>query len=233
MINNLKRTVALLIAVLLVFSLAACGENNSGNTDSTEAQVSTEANTSIVGTWKYKLDFKTVLEGQKEAAYEGQEALYESMLKAFEGITIDLFFEFDENNGYKFYADEESAKQAVDKLKERIIDILPDMFEAMGISKDDYNKYLEESGMTAEQLAASYTQNMDADSFTDMSAEGTYKAEDGKLCLSDGNEKIDENAYISYELSGNKLTFTAYSGDVKTLGDFKDTAFPMVMERTK
>ena len=233
MINNLKRTVSLLIAVLLVFSLAACGENNSGNTDSTEAQINTEANTSIVGKWNYKLDFKTVMESSKDEAYKDQEALYESMLKAFSGITIDLFFEFDENNSFKFYADEESAKKAVEQMKEKLIDVLPDMFEAMGVSKEDYAKYLESSGMTEEELAASYAQNMNTDSITKMSTKGTYKAEDGKLCLATDDDKIDESAYITYEVSGDKLTFKDYTGDVKILGNFKDKAFPMVMERTK
>ena len=228
-----KRAFALVISLIMILSLAACGgKNNTQNADKPAATES-PANNSIVGTWKYTLDFKTVMESEGQEAYEGQQGLYESMLKAFSGITLDLYFEFDDNHKFKFYADEESAKQAVEQLKSRIKDLLPDMFEAMGVSKEDYDKYLAQSGMTEDELAESYTKNMDTDDLTDMSATGIYKAQDGKLYMANEGDDFNDSAYISYEISGNKLRFTEFTGDVDYLGGLKDYAFPMEMERTK
>lgn len=219
--KTLKRSAAILLAVLCVLSLTACSVLNS-------ITGIFGGDSSIVGTWKYPLSMKSVMEQMAESAEDEEAAMYDVMAGAMDGVNFDLYFEFDAEGNYNYYTDEESGKQAVEKMKENLIAVLPDLFEAMGVEKSDYESYLTSMGTTEEELAASLAESLDSSDFTDLSGSGTYKTEDGKLFMDD-----DSDNYITIELKDGKLIFTGFVGDADSIEDFPEWLFPMTFSKVK
>ena len=206
--KTLKRSVAILLASLFVLSLTACAFGGS----------------SIVGTWKYQISLKDIMAQMAETAEDDEAAMYDVMSSAMDGIGFDLYFEFADDGNCKYYIDEGSAKLAVEQMKENLIAVLPELFEAMGVSREDFDSYLETYGITKDELAASLAESLDADSFAELSETGTYKTESGKLYLDD-----DTDSYIVYELKDGKLIFTKFVGDIDS--DLPEWLFPMTFDK--
>lgn len=191
----LKSSIALLLIAVLVFSLTACGGNP------------------IVGKWKYSMNFKEILEKQMESASSDQKEAYQVLADSVADISMDLILEFDDKNNVKYYIDEESANAAIDKFKEAVVDAIPKMFEAMGISESDLDEYLKAAGMTLDDVAKSVTESIDFGDFSEYSGTGTYRAENGKLYTTNEGDTEDTSKYLEYTISGNTLTITSIVGE--------------------
>ena len=199
--ENMKKIAKLLALVLvlsLIFSLTACSKSGKG----------------IVGTWKYSMNLKKAMEvAQESGESTGLEELGESFMKALEDLDMVMVLELKEDNTYKFYIDEASAKAAAEGMVSKIADILPALMASMfGISEDDLMKQLDAAGMTMDDLMEQVMGEIDTEemvkSIADKTSEGTYRYADGKLYLTEKDAVETPADYAVVELSGDELRIT-------------------------
>ena len=186
--KKLTKLLALVLALALVFSLTACA-----------------GKTSIVGTWKYTMDYNKLMESMSEeegtdAEGEDMKGLVDAMNKLFEGLTMVIVLDLKEDNSFTMSTDEASMKAANELIKERMPDFLKSMF-----GEDGLNAMLGE-GQTMDDLVNSYSEEFNTDDMEMEETKGTYTYEDGKLVLTPEGE---EAATMTVELSAKELKVTA------------------------
>ena len=190
--KKLTKLLALVLALALVFSLTACA-----------------GKTSIVGTWKYTMDYNKLMESMSEtegtdAEDEDMKGMLDAMNKLFEGLTMVIVLDLKEDNSFTMSTDEASMKAANELIKERMPDFLKSMF-----GEDGLNAMLGE-GQTMDDLVNNYAEEFNTDDMEMEETKGTYTYEDGKLVLTPEGE---EAATMTVELSAKELKVTAI--DVK------------------
>ena len=186
--KKLTKLLALVLALALVFSLTACA-----------------GKTSIVGTWKYTMDYNKLMESMSEeegtdAEDEDMKGLVDAMNKLFEGLTMVIILDLKEDNTFTMSTDEASMKAANELIKERMPDFLKSMF-----GEDGLNAMLGE-GQTMDDLVNNYAEEFNTDDMEMEETKGTYTYEDGKLVLTPEGE---EAATMTVELSAKELKVTA------------------------
>ena len=186
--KKLTKLLALVLALALVFSLTACA-----------------GKTSIVGTWKYTMDYNKLMESMSEeegtdAEDEDMKGLVDAMNKLFEGLTMVIVLDLKEDNSFTMSTDEASMKAANELIKERMPDFLKSMF-----GEDGLNAMLGE-GQTMDDLVNNYAEEFNTDDMEMEETKGTYTYEDGKLVLTPEGE---EAATMTVELSAKELKVTA------------------------
>ena len=186
--KKLTKLLALVLALALVFSLTACA-----------------GKTSIVGTWKYTMDYNKLMESMSEeegtdAEDEDMKGLVDAMNKLFEGLTMVIVLDLKEDNTFTMSTDEASMKAANELIKERMPDFLKSMF-----GEDGLNAMLGE-GQTMDDLVNSYSEEFNTDDMEMEETKGTYTYADGKLVLTPEGE---EAATMTVELSAKELKVTA------------------------
>ena len=186
--KKLTKLLALVLALALVFSLTACA-----------------GKTSIVGTWKYTMDYNKLMESMSEeegtdAEDEDMKGLVDAMNKLFEGLTMVIVLDLKEDNTFTMSTDEASMKAANELIKERMPDFLKSMF-----GEDGLNAMLGE-GQTMDDLVNNYAEEFNTDDMEMEETKGTYTYEDGKLVLTPEGE---EAATMTVELSAKELKVTA------------------------
>ncbi len=205
---TLKRTVALLLVVMMLAALTAC----SGN--------------SVAGKWKYELDFNKYIDKISSSALDGAEAarqeIFKEFTKLFDGVSIDIYIEFNDDGTYSTYTDSDSAKAAEEKIKESMKTALPKVYAAMGI---DFDAYLKQSDMTLEKAVESALESFDFSELQAAGSKGKYRYDNGKIYV--GEDEVDESKYLTVELKDNKLTVTDVAGDAAGFEKYKEFLFPM------
>ncbi len=186
--KKLTKLLALVLALALVFSLTACA-----------------GKTSIVGTWKYTMDYNKLMESMSEkegtdAEDEDMKGLVDAMNKLFEGLTMVIVLDLKEDNTFTMSTDEASMKAANELIKERMPDFLKSMF-----GEDGLNAMLGE-GQTMDDLVNNYAEEFNTDDMEMEETKGTYTYADGKLVLTPEGE---EAATMTVELSAKELKVTA------------------------
>ena len=186
--KKLTKLLALVLALALVFSLTACA-----------------GKASIVGTWKYTMDYNKLMESMSEtegtdAEDEDMKGLVDAMNKLFEGLTMVIVLDLKEDNSFTMSTDEASMKAANELIKERMPDFLKSMF-----GEDGLNAMLGE-GQTMDDLVNSYSEEFNTDDMEMEETKGTYTYADGKLVLTPEGE---EAATMTVELSAKELKVTA------------------------
>ena len=186
--KKLTKLLALVLALALVFSLTACA-----------------GKTSIVGTWKYTMDYNKLMESMSEtegtdAEDEDMKGMLDAMNKLFEGLTMVIVLDLKEDNTFTMSTDEASMKAANELIKERMPDFLKSMF-----GEDGLNAMLGE-GQTMDDLVNSYAEEFNTDDMEMEETKGTYTYADGKLVLTPEGE---EAATMTVELSAKELKVTA------------------------
>lgn len=213
----MKRKISLILSMLLVlsmvFALTGCGGGN--------------AQKALVGEWEASLDMKDfVNEGMKE-----DEEMAEYLM--IDEFVITLKFAFNEDGTYKMSSDESSIKEALEGVKNSMVDGLNRYFEDY-IAESGLDMSVEDvlalSGTTLDELAAeAFGDNLAKEVADSITLEGNYKAEGGKLYLSDGTEHlVDKNVYYTYELSGGELKLLAFYGQDD---EFGADMYPIVFKK--
>ena len=185
--KKITKLIALVLALALVLSLTACA-----------------GKASIVGTWKYTLDFKKLMEASGELSTEGGEdnqEMVDAMVKLFDGLTMVLVMDLKEDNTFVLSTDEASLKAANELIKER----LPEFLKTMFGGEENLNAMLGE-GQTLDDLVNSYSEEFNADDMKLEETKGTYTYEEGKLVLT---PEDGEATTMTVELSAKELKVTA------------------------
>ena len=186
--KKITKLIALVLALALVLSLTACA-----------------GKASIVGTWKYTLDFKKLMEASGELSTEGGEdnqEMVDAMVKLFDGLTMVLVMDLKEDKTFTMSTDEASLKAAAEQMKERIPDLLKTMFGG----EEGLNAMLETSGQTMDEITESFSEQFNMDDMKLEETKGTYTYEEGKLVLT---PEDGEATTMTVELSAKELKVTA------------------------
>ena len=191
--KNITKLIALVLALALVLSLTACS-----------------GKASIEGTWKYSLDFKKVMEASGEMPSDGDaednKELVEAMTKLFDGLSMVLVLDLKEDKSFTMSTDEASMKAAVEKMKERIPDLLKTMFGG----EEGLNAMLEMTGQSMDDLTASFAEQFNPEEMELDAVKGTYTYEEGKLVLTSEDNNV---VTMTVELASKELKVTAIEGE--------------------
>lgn len=209
----MKKRIALLLSFVLVLSLAlcACGGKET-----------------VVGTWKTNIDMADMLNQEMEAAGMGEYINIES-------FNVPLVMEFKEDGTGSMTVDQDGMNETVDKLAEDMTTGLEayftDYFASMGL-EIDLDEALAASGMSMDDLVEEMKAEFASEeAFAEFTTEFNYKAEDGKLYISDDLETEIGTTYNTYELNGDTLTLE--QGNEELDEEAAKYLFPMVLTRVK
>ena len=186
----MKKRIALLLSFVLVLSLALCACGG-GKKDT------------IVGTWKTNIDLAEAFNEEMAASGMGDYINIES-------FNLPLVMEFKADGTGSMTVDQEAMTETVDKLAADLTAGLEayftEYFASMGL-EIDLDEALAASGMSMDDLVEEMKAEFAGeDAFAEFTNEFKYKAEDGKLYMSEDLESEISEVYNTYELKGNTLT---------------------------
>ena len=207
--TKVKRITAALLALILAVSLCACSPGNP-----------------LAGKWKYNLKFSDIVDSYVKSsissAEESQKAMYEELYKAFDDCDVLLTIEFNNDKSFKFAIDDESAKSAIEKIKENMKTAIPNAFKAMGMSDEVFEQYLKSQNKTVDDLVNQFTEEFSVEQLTNgVGASGFYELEDNKLFLFSGDKRVDAN-YCDIEIKGSEFSITKVNGTVEGFKNVND-----------
>lgn len=186
----MKKRIALLLSFVLVLSLALCACGG-GKKDT------------IVGTWKTNIDLAEAFNEEMAASGMGDYINIES-------FNLPLVMEFKADGTGSMTVDQEAMTETVDKLAADLTAGLEayftEYFASMGL-EIDLDEALAASGMSMDDLVEEMKAEFAGeDAFAEFTNEFKYKAEDGKLYMSEDLDSEISEVYNTYELKGNTLT---------------------------
>lgn len=219
--KKLTRIAALLVALVLVLSLCACGGSDAPTEPSTEpsTEPATEPSTTetpteppvltddaLVGTWRVDLDVTEML-NMTMAQSLGMETVDTGV-----SFIIPMLFTFNADGTYTLNTDEADFTASFTNYMSGLIPAMAEMLyaqgEAEGMDAAAMDEgFLAQYGMGVEDfLAATFSALSPEDVVGDMEETGEYAVEGNQLFL-DG-----DTDYCTFEISGDKLTVTAVDG---------------------
>lgn len=218
----MKKTLFLtLCALLLAALLAGCG--SVGGETAPEAPEPAEQG--IAGAWTAEVDMADTL---NETLAEAEEI---SKYLNLDSFSLQLLLNFGEDGTYSMHCDPESAKAALDGLKEQMKGALTGYLEE--IAKESgldlsAEELMEQAGVTMDDLLSEMDEAYSAEELVgDMNLSGQYLYEDGKLILSDDPaEDPDPEDAETVTLEGDTLTFTGGGEDGQFIG-----LYPVIFHR--
>lgn len=252
----MKKLLALLLALTMVFCLAACGESN--NADPSETQETTEATEATDEQTEPPTDPETEpgTEPSTEPSTDSQanipafdavaaapvfgtwstELVFDSAamgLNGFEGeMKFAVVFDFNEDGTYALNVDKEKTDASMETFSEALRTYMIDMFyaefEKENKSKDEANAQMQsEYGMTIEEYCEAA-----ADS-TMSSASSMYAGLQANGLYSVEGTAIytDDGESYTFEIEGDTMTFVDSTGaeEMAAMG----MKLPMVLERVQ
>ncbi len=204
----MKKVIALLLAALMVCSLAACDMGGTGMEE-------------LCGQWELELvqeteTAKTVLQNQE--FYDEELALVD-----LDTLICIMVVEFNEDKTYSYYIDSEATKVSVRTFYEGVMD---DLFEGRAALDAVYEQEL--SAMTREEFDAFYSElfgfdSVDAllDAFVEYSFDydilgetmesGTFRIRLGDIIKKPDGKTEEES--MGFKIEGTTLTLTYSDGD--------------------
>ena len=212
----MKKITAMILSFVLIFtltlSLTACSDKNS-----------------VVGSWKAEVDLTEMI---NEGIADDEDMAEYVALKDF---SFAMTLKLKDDGTYEMSVDEDDIKDVIKSAKKDL--------------QEGFNKYFEDLidsqdlGVTVDELLDSYGLDLDAlieavfsdemvdEIVSEMSSEGKYKAEDGKLYFSDDlDSDIDEDEYTTYEMADNELKLMeAFGEDAAEMEDLG--LFPMTFKK--
>lgn len=206
--KKITKLFAFLLSLCLIFSLTACS-----------------GSATIEGSWKYTLDFTKVLEAMEQANAEKEQdpddaaaakSMSEAMAKAFEGMTMVMILDLNEDKTFTMTTDEEALKEATDKMEERLPEILPEIVAAMsGMTVEELEAAAKEAGKSMDDMIAEAGEMFNAEDIIENARQdpvkGTYTYEEGKLVLTPDNDS--KPVTFTVELSAAELKVTGIEGE--------------------
>ena len=233
--NNSKRILALVLVLLMLLALTACGKKQPD----------------LTGTWVTEIDMAPLITEQvdKELDLSGMGVSLNSFADYLDSMPCQLRMELKKDGTYLQSVDEGSLAAMQDKLFNSTLDFYRDLFrqvliatlQSYGVVGDiGTDEELEASlGMTVEDAIAlsigsdmeTYVHSVLDERWVGMAdelkEEGKYKVEDGKLFLSDSPEhNVDPKVYHPFTLEKGVLTLEKAVGG--TDSSELDTFFPLV-----
>lgn len=216
----MKKRIALLLSFVLVLSLALCACGGG------------EKKETLVGTWNASIDIAEVYNA--EIAASGDETMAEYL--SVDSFAIPLVMTFNEDGTYSLTVDKEGMDATmnglIEDMKVGLEKYFNDYFSSMGL-EIDVNEALAASGMSLDSLVEEMKgEIMTEDMYADMESAGQYKAEDGKLYLTEDVEvEPVGGVYNTYTIEGDTLTIDAGTEELE--GEMAELLFPLVLKRAK
>ena len=216
----MKKRIALLLSFVLVLSLALCACGGG------------EKKETLVGTWNATIDIAEVYNA--EIAASGDEAMAEYL--SVDSFAIPLVMTFNEDGTYSLTVDKEGMDAAmnglIEDMKVGLEKYFNDYFSSMGL-EIDVDEALAASGMSLDALVEEMkAEIMPEDMYADMESAGQYKAEDGKLYLTEDVEvEPVGGVYNTYTIEGDTLTIEAGTEELED--EMAELLFPLVLKRAK
>lgn len=208
--KNIAKVLCVLLVLVMMLSLAACGETEQDK---------------LIGTWEAEVElasaFNASLGDTEDAAY-----------LTVDSLVFKMVLVFNEDGTYSFSADEASVTAAMEGLKEDLMvgmeAYLVDTIAATGMEMT-IDEIMEAMGTTLDALVDSIvTDDMIDEMVQTMITEGNFKAEDGKLYMSESlDTACDETYYDTYTLDGTTLTLVEPSEP----DEMTEYLYPMVFTK--
>ena len=209
----MKKFLALLLAVMMVMSLAACG-----------ADADKELTEKIQGSWTLELTMTGDMMGVSEFTGE---------------IALPITITFDADGIMTMHMTEENKAVFTESLETEMYTFMTDMmysqFEDMGMTREEADAAVQEYyGQTMEEvieeLMAEVMTELDADELAaEMESSSAYIIKNGKLYTGESTDDLDVMECNEIELSGNTLKLLS-SNDASTWEDLNLT-FPITLKR--
>lgn len=210
----MKKRIALLLSFVLVLSLALCACGGQKAT--------------IVGTWKANVELAEAFNEEMEAAGMGDFINLES-------FALPLIMTFNEDGTGSMSVDQAAMTETIDKLAADLTAGLEayftEYFASMGL-EIDLDEALAASGMSMDDLVEEMKAEFAGeDAFAEFTNEFKYKAEDGKLYMSEDLDSEISDTYNTYELKGNTLTLNIGTEELDE--EMAKYLFPLTLTRAK
>lgn len=209
----MKKFLALLLAVMMVMTLAACG-----------ADADKELTEKIQGSWTLELTMNGDMMGVSEFTGE---------------IALPITITFDADGIMTMHMTEENKAVFTESLETEMYTFMTDMmysqFEDMGMTREEADAAVQEYyGQTMEELIeelmADVMTELDADELAaEMESSSAYIIKNGKLYTGESTDDLDVMECNEIELSGNTLKLLS-SNDASTWEDLNLT-FPITLTR--
>ena len=245
-LKKFAKLIALILALVLVLSLAACKKSGDAETQASapaadEGKQNTDANAEtdapatdapateapaaegdIVGKWSCELSIEALMQAN---AGNTDEQSMEMVKTLFGDGSIIVNLEFNADGTTIFSMDQESIKALMDNMINNIDAIIPQIVAAQGMTQEDFAAALEQQGMTMDQFKEQLAEQFkDEDLLGDLdntSATGTYKLEGDKLFLTAEGKEINDSQYLVIDLTANTLVIKEVVG-IEDLGNDMD-----------
>lgn len=181
----MKKVLALVLALVLVLSLAACGGS------------------SIIGKWVSDYELKPIYDSKVDSSIKSSESkllstIYENLRSSYENITIKEIFQINNDNTFKLYFDTGNAKKTMD---ERISEIV-----TKTIKEDKFGSRLGDEAVNT--LINDIKNNMDLEKVFSNKVEGNCKIDGNKFYF----DKDDTSTYAVFSMKGDILSFSDVTG---------------------
>lgn len=189
--KSAAKIISLLLLLLTVFSVSTCARRNADYS----------------GTYTGQIDYTS------EIGYVFAEKL---QIAVSDPLYMDMTLILGSDNTFRISADGEKFKaDVITIMKNHIDDILLVMLENYGAEPDQLQDLAAENGYDdvdafkqamMDEMEAEMNKSMDLDAYADqMTADGTYKAEKGKITLTSGDRSdaltIREDGSLSFIIS--------------------------------
>lgn len=199
-----EKITALLLALVMALSLAACGSKD----DSKQ----------LVGTWQCALDLTEKMD-EEMAANLGTE--YTSEVP----VSLYLTTVFNEDGTFSMSPDldatTESLNAYIQALKPALVELLYKEAEDRGMTRDEFDSALADSGLTVESQVDSVLALFDVSTLlSDVESEldsGKYKLEDGRLYLAETDGSFTQADSVGCTVSGSTMQWTDDQGALADL----------------
>ncbi len=235
--KRLKKFLALLMALAIVFSLAACGgkaddkgpsdTNNGDKAQPTEPTKVSDADP-LAGTWEYRIEISEAL--IKSINSEAFQESYQQNISSPKEVYLDLKLEFADGKltitGHmdeKFYTDF--------RIDVTIAELYASAAQWQNMDKAAYDEdFQQKNGMTVAQYAENQVKlNVAQEGVPHMQTEAKYYKVDesaGKIYLAETEEGLaDAKEAIDYSIENGKLTIKKFYDDKG-----EETAAPLDVE---
>lgn len=220
--KKLSKLLALLLALVMVFSLAACGADGEDkeNTDDTGSAVvdnndekqEPSAEEMIAGEWQSRFDLSDAM-NLMMAASMGDISLIPNT-----EVYMDLTFKFaDEKFVMTMAVDQDSIEAYMAALADNMVDYMYTAYEAQGVTKDVLDAQIEDAyGMTMKEYVNAMMEESLEGALDEMNyeAEAVYyrvDAESGRIYVAEEKSNLeDSKEYMEYTVTQDALTVTNF-----------------------
>ena len=209
----MKKLLALLLAVVMLFALAACGDSGAvKDEDPPKTTTAPVEEDTLEGEWVTTLAVTGEMMGADGLDTE---------------VAITLMVRFDEDT-YTMYVDQDALEDSIDAFVEDMTDFMIDMvYDGLmesGMSKEEADAMFEMSyGMTVEEYCVETVEELDLQGELgsmneEMEEAGDYTVDGDTLTLISEDEEVE----YTFVLDGDKLTLSSEDEDfLDTLEQFQ------------